>query len=274
MFAPFPPDSALDAARAAARAELVSLVAAFGDDLPLDQAFAWLCAEERGLDAIGPLLNQLDELADSVFLPEDIDAFETVARLNHHLFTEHGFSDECGEYDSPENSMLDSVLQSKSGLPISLSLIYIEVARRKGFAVHGIGFPTHFLISPAKTTPTFYIDPFSAGRILKTEQMKPWFQRIADHSDGRLPPLSWWLKPVSARQMMVRINNNLKASFMRRDNLSGALRCVERLLILTPDALDVRRDRGLLRLELGLEEEGAKDLDAYLAARHERATTD
>ena len=86
--------------------------------------------------------------------------------------------------------------------------------------------------------------------------------------------MSWWLKPVTNRQLMVRINNNLKASFMRQDNLMGALRCVERLLVLTPDALDLRRDRGLLRLELGLEEEGAKDLDAYLAARHERATTD
>ena len=78
---------------------------------------------------------------------------------------------------------------------------------------------------------------------------------------------------MSTRQILVRINNNLKASYLQRDDLSGALRCVERLYILTPDALEVRRDRGLLRFELGQEEEGAKDLDAYLAARNSEAQT-
>lgn len=274
MFAPFPPDSALDDARSGARAELVSLVGAHGDDIPLDQAFAWLCAEERGTDCIADLIVELDRLADGVFLPDDIDVFEAVARINHHLFNELDFNGNTDHYDDPENSMLDSVLERRTGLPISLSLVYIEIARRNGLKVHGIGFPHHFLVSPATATPSFYIDPFSRGRVMRTDALKVRYQRIADEADGRLPPLSWWLKPVTNRQVLVRINNNLKASFMQRDGLTGALRCVERLLVLTPDALDLRRDRGLLRLELGLEEEGAKDLDAYLAARHERVSTD
>ena len=272
MIAPFPPDSALDTARAGARAELVALVGAYGDNIPLDQAFAWLCAEERGTADIDALMARLDEIADGLFLPEDIDIFEAVARLNHYLFSELGFTGDEDDYDSPENSMLDTLLEQRKGLPISLSLLYIEIARRKSLLMHGVGFPTHFIVSPANATPSFYVDPFNGGRVLRTDQMKPWFDRIAKQSDGRLPPLSWWLKPTNPRQILVRVNNNLKASFMRRNNLPGALRCVERLLVLTPDALDVRRDRGLLRLELGLEEEGAKDLDAYLAARHERPT--
>ena len=274
MFAPFPPDSALDDARAVARAELVSLVGTHGDDIPLDKAFAWLCAEERGSECIAELLNGIDALAEGVFLPDDIDVFEAVARINHHLFTELGFAGNTDHYDDPENSMLDSVMQRRTGLPISLSLLYIEVARRSGLTINGIGFPHHFLVSPADATPSFYIDPFCRGRVMRTDALKLKYQRIADDADGRLPPLSWWLKPVTNRQILVRINNNLKASFMQRDGLTGALRCVERLLVLTPDALDLRRDRGLLRLELGLEEEGAKDLDAYLAARHERVSTD
>ena len=272
MIAPFPPDSALDAARAEARAELVALVGAYGDTIPLDRTFAWLCAEERGEACIDALMAQLDEIADGLFLPEDINVFEAVARLNHYLFAELGFAGDEDDYDDPENSMLDSVLQRRKGLPISLSLLYIEIARRKNLTMHGVGFPTHFIVSPANATPSFYVDPFNGGRVLRTDQMKPWFQRIAEESGGRLPPMSWWLKPTSPRQLLVRVNNNLKTSFMRRNNLPGALRCVERLLVLTPDALDVRRDRGLLRLELGLEEEGAKDLDAYLAVRHERPT--
>jgi regulator of sirC expression with transglutaminase-like and TPR domain len=274
MFAPYPPDSALDDARSTARAELVSLVGAHGDNIPLDEAFAWLCAEERGESTIEPLLAGIDEIADGLFLPEDINTFEAIARINHHLFNDWGFRGDRTDYDEPDNSMLDSILKRRLGLPISLSLVYIEVAKRKGIAVRGVGFPTHFIVSPADTTPRFFVDPFNEGRVIRADQMQPWFDRISNQTHGRLPPLSWWLKPANARQIMVRVNNNLKASFMRRNELSNALRCVERLLVLTPDALDVRRDRGLLRLELGLEEEGAQDLDIYLAARHERPLTD
>ena len=274
MLAPFPPDSALDETQSAARTEFVSLVGAYGDDLPLDQAFAWLCAEERGEPTIDGLLASIDQIADGIHLPEEIDPIEAVARINFHLFETLGFAGANKNYDDPENSMLDTVLATHEGLPISLSLLYMEVARRKGLVIQGVSFPTHFVVSPADSTPRFFLDPFNQGRVLRHEQMNTWFERIHDQSHGRLPPLSWWLKPVNARQIMVRVNNNLKASHLRRDELGAALRCVERLLILTPDALDLRRDRGLLRLELGLEEEGAKDLDAYLAARHERPLTD
>ena len=274
MLAPFPPDSALDETACAARTEFVSLAAAYGDDLPLDQAFAWLCAEERGEAKIDGLIATLDEIAAGIFLPMDIDDIEAVARINHHLFETLGFSGARDNYDDPEHSLLDTLLTTKKGLPISLSILYMEVARRKGLSIRGIGFPTHFVVSPAESTPRFFLDPFNKGQILRHAHMDTWFKRIHDKSGGRLPPLSWWLKPINHRQILVRVNNNLKASHMRRNDLSAALRCVERLLILTPDALDLRRDRGLLRLELGLEEEGAKDLDAYLAVRHERPLTD
>jgi len=252
----------------------VSLVGAYGDELPLDQAFAWLCAEERGLSKIDGLISSVDEIADGIFIPGDADKIESVARINHHLFETLGFTGARDQYDDPEHSLLDAILDTKKGLPIGLSILYMEIARRKGLAIQGIGFPTHFVVSPTESTPRFFIDPFSDGHILRRDHMATWFQRIHEKSDGRLPPLSWWLKPVNNRQILVRVNNNLKASHTKRNNLRAALRCVERLLILTPDALDLRRDRGLLRLELGLEEEGAKDLDAYLAARHERPLTD
>jgi len=274
MLAPYPPDSAIDETRCAARTEFVSLVAAYGDDLPLDQAFAWLCAEERGESKIDGLIATIDEIAAGIFLPEDIDGIEAVARINYHLFDTLGFTGARDNYGDPEHSLLDTVLDTKMGLPISLSILYMEVARRKGLAIQGISFPTHFVVSLADSTPRFFLDPFDQGQILRHAHMAAWFERIHNKSDGRLPPLSWWLKPVNHRQILVRVNNNLKASHMRCNDLSAALRCVERLLILTPDALDLRRDRGLLRLELGLEEEGAKDLDAYLAARHERPLTD
>ena len=77
MLAPFPPDSALDETRCVARTEFVSLVGAYGDELPLDQAFAWLCAEERGLAKIDNLISSVDEIADGIFIPGDADEIES-----------------------------------------------------------------------------------------------------------------------------------------------------------------------------------------------------
>jgi regulator of sirC expression with transglutaminase-like and TPR domain len=258
-------------ARWHARAEFVALISAHDEDVPLDQAAGWMCAEERGLDTIAPMMAALDTLASGVFIPTDSTTIEAVARLNHHLFTELGFSGDPTHFDAPDNSLLDSVLQSRKGLPILLSLVMLEVGRRAGLNLHGIGFPTHFLVSPAEATPRFFVDPFNDGRVLRTDQLETWFGRISSRANHRMPPFSWWLKPTSCRQILMRMNNNLKGSYLRRNDLNGALRCVERLLILTPDAIEARRDRGLLRFELGQEEEGAKDLDAYLAARHYEA---
>jgi len=267
MLTPPPHQLDIEPARLAARAAFVSNLNAPEEEIPLDRTIAWMTAEERGLDGIDPLIDSLDEIARDLFIPSDTNTFEMVARINHHVFDVHGFSGNEEAYSDPNNSLLDSVLNERKGLPILLSCLYIEIARRAGQLIQGIGFPTHFLVSPYAATPRFFIDPFHKGRILRFDQMEPWFNRILEESAGRLPPLSWWLKPVSTRQILVRINNNLKASYLQRNDLDGALRCVERLYILTPDALEVRRDRGLLRLEVGQEEEGAKDLDAYLAAR-------
>jgi regulator of sirC expression with transglutaminase-like and TPR domain len=267
MLAPQLHDSDIQPARIAARTAFVALLDAPENEIALDQAIAWMTAEERGLQSIEPLINAMDELAHGLYIPEETSTFEMVARINHHLFDVHGFSGNEEAFSDPNNSLLDSVLSDRKGLPILLSCLYIEIARRAGQAIQGIGFPTHFLVSPYAATPRFFIDPFHQGRILRFSQMEPWFNRILEESGGRLPPFSWWLKPVTTRQILVRINNNLKASYLQRNDLDGALRCVERLYILTPDVLEVRRDRGLLRLEVGQEEEGAKDLDAYLAAR-------
>jgi regulator of sirC expression with transglutaminase-like and TPR domain len=257
----------IEAIRFEARKQFVALVDQYEDSVPLDQAAAWMCAEELGLESIDGMIAALDSLSDGLHIPEDSDCFGVVARINHRLFQEAGFHGALEQYDDSAHSMLEGVLASKTGLPIMLCLIYIEVARRVGIEVHGIGFPTHFLVSPVGSTPRFFVDPYGDGRVLRMDRIESWFKRILAKTDGRVPSLTWWLRPVTGRQLLLRMNNNLKSSYMRRNDLEGALRCVERILCLTPDALDVRRDRGLLRFELGLEEEGAADVDAYLAAR-------
>ena len=261
--------------RDAARAEFVSLLSTHGDDVPLTEAAAWMCAEERGLDTIAPLMAELTSLSEGLYVPDGTPVFEAVARINHHLFEVLGFRGNEDDYGHPNNSLLDSVLQTRKGIPITLSLVTMAVAESVDVKMHGIGFPTHFLVSPAASLPRFFVDPFYKGRVLTTDRLEPWFDRISAQTGGRMPPLSWWLKPATARQILVRMNNNLQAAYLSQQDLNGALRCVERLLVLTPEAMEARRDRGLLRIELGQEEEGAKDLDVYLAARQfENALTD
>jgi len=272
-----PPNSTETATdpRDLARAEFVSLLTTHGDDLPLTEAAAWMCAEERGTDTIVPLMAEISALSEGLFVPDGTPVFEAIARLNHHLFQTLGFHGDKDDYGHPDNSLLDSVVRERKGIPITLSLITMAVAETAGLKMHGIGFPTHFLVSPAESLPRFFVDPFYKGRVLTTDHLEPWFARISAQTGGRMPPLSWWLKPVTARQILVRMNNNLQAAYLSQQDLKGALRCVERLLVLTPEAIEARRDRGLLRIELGQEEEGAKDLDVYLAARQfENALTD
>lgn len=262
-------------ARAVARTEFVSLLSTHGDSIPLTEAAAWMCAEERGVDTISPIMDAVAALSDSLYIPEGTPVIEAVARLNHHLFETLAFRGDQDTYGHPDNSLLDSVLSKRKGIPITLSLVTMAVAESVGLRMHGIGFPTHFLVSPAASLPRFFVDPFYQGRVLTADHLEPWFTRISSQTGGRMPPLTWWLKPVSTRQILVRMNNNLQAAYLSQQDLAGALRCVERLLVLTPEAIEARRDRGLLRIELGQEEEGAKDLDVYLAARRfENALSD
>ncbi len=256
--------------RAHARAMFSALVESSGNDLPLDQCAAWIQAEEQGLSEIAPILTALEQFSENLHVPSNANIFECVARINHHMFVEHGFSGNPDGLATPDASLLGEVLERKNGQPILLSLIYMEISRRHGVQMDGIGFPTHFLVQPHEADPVFFVDPFHQGRVLRMDQLRAWFERIVSERDLAITQLERWLHPIPSRLVLLRMNQDLKAVYMQRGDLEGALRAVERMLILMPDSIDVRRDRGLLRIELGQEEEGAKDLDAYLAAQKKR----
>jgi regulator of sirC expression with transglutaminase-like and TPR domain len=218
--------------------------------LALDQGAALLAAdEEPGLDPAA-VLRALDELASSLHIPARSSPIEAVARLNHRLFAELGFAGDDAEYDHPDNSHLGRVLSRRRGLPILLSLVYIEVARRHGVGIDGIGFPGHFIVSPRGVEPRFFIDPFHKGLILRPDRL---LQRLCEGTGARgVDPDAWarFTAAVDARHILYRMNNNLKAAWIRRGHLEGALRAVNRNLALCPaDATEnVDRERILLAL--------------------------
>jgi regulator of sirC expression with transglutaminase-like and TPR domain len=241
-----------------------ALVATYGDDLPLDRAAALLAADEQpGVDP-DAIVAALDELARGARLPRGVDAFQAVARLNHYLFEELGFDGDSDAYDDPVNSYLDQVLERRRGLPILLSLVYVEIARRRGVDIDPIGFPGHFIVSPRGSEPRFFVDPFRRGAIVRLDAaLKDLEDKIGETGANA----GFYLSPVSGRQVLIRMTVNLKGSWLRRGDHTAALRNVERLLVLVPEAVDERRDRGLLLARLGRDAEAITDLASYLGLR-------
>ncbi|MCB9678749.1 MAG: tetratricopeptide repeat protein [Alphaproteobacteria bacterium] len=232
--------------------------------MELDAAVAAIAADEVPGASVAAMLAQLDDLARAVRMPPSVEPAEAVARLNLCLFDQHGFTGDVDDYEHPRNSYLCEVLERRRGLPILLSVIYIEVARRCGVRVEGVGFPGHFLVAPADAEREFFVDPFNRGRILTTEALT---DRMATMAGGSRPSpavVEAAVRRVGARYILVRINNNLKGAHLRRDDVPAAIRAVRRMLSAEPHIPSERRDLALMTAYDGHPETARLELEAYL----------
>lgn len=247
------------------------------EPLPLDVLVAAIAVEEdpKLESSVEGLIARIDQLAAGLRVRPGAPLVEHVARLNHHLFTTHGFTGDDETYDAPANSHLHRVLDRRRGLPILLSVVYIEVARRVGVAVDPVAFPSHFVVSPrddgSDALPRFFVDPFHGGAIRTAQDLRRQLEGRARRAIGD-DELTRFLAPASPRDVLVRINNNLQRSHLFRGELEAALRATVRNLWLCHDDPELRRDRGLLRLELGLGDD-EDDLTAYILARPDAKDT-
>jgi len=245
-----------------AREEFARLVARPDSEIPLAEAALWIAAEARpGLD-ISHYIGALDELAERVgsqVAPASTDV-ERVARLNHALFINEGFAGNQDEYEDPRNSFLDSVLDRRTGLPITLSVVYVEVARRIGLDAEGVGFPGHFLAKLSTASGDVVVDAFH-GKILSLDECK---RRVEEVSRGRIPFEPQLLTPSTHRAILRRILTNLKHLYVRRHEPDHALACCDRLLLIAPEDPVEWRDRGLVYRELECFGAALADLNRYL----------
>lgn len=188
---------------------------------------------------------------------------ERIRALNRFLFVEEGFSGNQEDFYDPRNSFLDQVLERRVGIPITLSLLYVEVARQVGIPAFGVGFPGHYLVRVGEGGATLVLDPFARGLSLGEEDLD---QRLADlYGEGALtiranPAL---LRAATRRETLVRMLANLKAIYAREGDLQQALIAVNAILTLTPDSADDLRDRGLIYRELGYAPAALEDLRRY-----------
>jgi regulator of sirC expression with transglutaminase-like and TPR domain len=225
---------------------------------------ALLIAQEEypGLE-VDRYLSCLDGMAAAVRerVPRPENPHRLIAGLNDYLFQEMGFHGNHDDYYDPRNSFLNEVLDRRTGIPITLSAVYLEVGRRIGLPVHGVGMPGHFLVKYAGPDEEIVIDPFHQGAFLTPAAC----QRILDRIyEGKLQFEPRFLASIGNRQILARMLNNLKAIYVNGEDFVKALAVVERLLILEPQAATEIRDRGLLSCQLKRYVEAMADLERYL----------
>jgi regulator of sirC expression with transglutaminase-like and TPR domain len=191
-------------------------------------------------------LHQLDEWAESI-RADVATSIDPLATLNRYLFDDLHFQGNRRFYGDPRNSYLNQVIDRRLGLPITLSVIYLEVARRVGLQVEGVGLPGHFIVRHLDRSGVSYVDPFHQGRQLTLEDCR---SLVVDLSNGALEFQPGMLEPVDARHILTRMLNNLKNAYVQEQQFDRAVPVVERLLDLAPDEPTHLRDLGLLHYQL------------------------
>ena len=219
--------------------------------------------EYPDLDVSG-YLDKLDRLAESA--GRAVHSAELPAlMLAQFLFDTLGFTGNARNYSDPRNSFLNEVIERRLGIPISLSVLFLEVAHRAGIHADGVGLPGHFIVRVVLDTGrVIYLDPFHGGAVLSEEDCR---ERVRTITDGKLPFNEAFLKPVSARYILVRMLNNLKNFYAAANDLYRASKVVERLLIVNPGDLTEVRNLGLLYGALGRHRQAVALLEAYLQGR-------
>jgi regulator of sirC expression with transglutaminase-like and TPR domain len=221
----------------------------------------------------GPYLDRLEAMGDAAShrLAGDpgIDAplAARVDALNRYLFNELGFFGNRERYDDPRNSCLNEVLDKRTGIPITLALVYIEVARRAGVRAEGVNFPGHFLVRALQDLHTddpddgLIVDPFHAGAILDEGDCRSLLHRHMGEEAAFSPSL---LARATRRQVLVRMLLNLKRLYVRMRSFPQARQVTDILLALQPSSLAELRDRGLLAYHMNDVFHALKDLEEYL----------
>lgn len=213
-------------------------------------------------------LAEIDTLAAKLKrrLAADAAPMQRLRLLNRFFFQELGFSGNVNDYYDPRNSYVHCVLETRRGIPITLALLYVELANQVGLDACGISFPGHFLAKVHMPQGEIVIDPFtgqSMSRDALDALLVPYRRRGARSGLGEAP-LGSFLQPARPREVIARMLRNLKEVFRSSQDAPRLLGIAERLVILLPDAWEERRDRGLVHAALGARFPAMADLAGYL----------
>jgi regulator of sirC expression with transglutaminase-like and TPR domain len=202
------------------------------------------------------------------------EPYEKLGELNRYVFREQGFSSNHGDYYDPRNCYLNDVLDRRLGIPITLAVVQIELARRVGVPLEGVSFPGHFLVRLPVDDGLVVLDPYHQGRSVDAQELK---LRARPHLGGQDiddQQLLSILAPATHRAILARMLRNLKGVYAERGEWDKGLRCADRLVRLEPQQSEEHRDRGMFYLKVGHMSAAREDLSRYLAMQPEAEDAD
>jgi regulator of sirC expression with transglutaminase-like and TPR domain len=203
-------------------------------------------------------------------LPEDGTQPEQIIALNRFMFAQQGFAPNVEDYYDPRNSFLNQVLDRKLGIPISLSVLYIELGRRIGLPLHGVAFPGHFLVKCNLEQGVVVLDPYCGGISLRLRDLQ---QRLREVRGGEVSRaiVAGMLVAANKKEILTRMLRNLKAIYLEQQDYAHALPTLDWIVLLHPREAAELRDRGLTYLKLECVRAALSDLERYLELAPEAA---
>ncbi len=245
-----------------ARSRFAEIVSREDEEINLAEAALLIAADEYPRLDVNLYLWRLDSFGDLVreHAADARDASDLITALNATLFERLGFKGNRESYYDPRNSYLNEVIDRRTGIPITLTVVYIEVAKRIGFPVKGVGMPFHFIAKHEASGGDVFIDPFNAGRLLGSAGCDG---LITQMSGGKLSLQPEHLRAVTNKQILTRMLSNLLGIYSAGDH-RRALGAIEHILLLDPDSPPHVRDHGLLLATVGDKTEAIAELERYL----------
>lgn len=200
-------------------------------------------------------------------LPADAFVEQKIVALNRYLFDELGFHGNVEAYYDPRNSYLNQVLERRTGIPITLSILYMELGRRLGMRVEGVSFPGHFLVKLTVGDGVLVLDPFGGGEPQSEQDLRVRLQQALPKAHAESAGIETYLVGATSKQIVARMLRNLKAIYIRDGKLEQALAVMQRLLLVVPESAEELRDRGQLYARLECFRPALADLKNYLRRR-------
>src|ERR1044072_2644961 len=246
-----------------ARNLVTEIVSRSDEEINLAEAALTIAAEEYSRLDIPLYLYKLDRIGDMARerARDALDSLDQISALNAVLFEELGFRGNSENYYDPRNSFLNEVIDRRTGIPITLTVVYIEVAKRIGLFIEGVAMPSHFIARHEAATGDVFIDVFNSGRLMGEMGCA---EMLAEMSGGKFALRPEHLAAVTKKQILARMLANLLGIYSSSDN-HRALAIIERLMIINPDSPQHVRDYGLLLAVTGDTSNAIEELERYLA---------
>ncbi len=238
------------------------------EHFPLLEAAAAVAQDEYPELDVQRVLGDVDQLLARLKrrLASDAPALQRLRALNQFFFRDLSFGGNLNDYYDPDNSYLHAVLRTRRGIPITLAVIWLELAAGLGLRAHGVAFPGHFMVKVTLPKGQVIIDPFTGQSLSREElsqRLEPYRQRSGLVDEFEVP-LGLYLQSASPRDIIARMLRNLKEIYMSQEDHARLIAVLDRLLVLQPESWSDHRDRGLAWAEQGEAARALSDLQVYL----------